>query len=77
LSVNGIDFGVVFLAVAIVLIVLLGLVLVYQIKLIRNISFLKAHAKESKEEPQEAQDPVLAAVIIAAINQYKNQNLQR
>ncbi|MDR2341822.1 MAG: hypothetical protein LBD84_02110 [Campylobacteraceae bacterium] len=82
MSINlfGVDFSVIFLVAAIVIIVLLGIVLAYQIRLIRNISFLKTYAKEtkeSKEEQKETQNPILAAVIIAAINQYKNQNLQR
>jgi uncharacterized protein YxeA len=70
-----IDFGAIFIIVVVVLIVLLSAVLFYQVKLIRNISFLKNHAKkikESKEEQQEAQDPILAAVIIAAINLHKS-----
>jgi Na+-transporting methylmalonyl-CoA/oxaloacetate decarboxylase gamma subunit len=74
----GIDFSLVFVIAALVIIVLLSAVLIYQIKLIRNISFLKTYAKKSvKEEQNETQNPVLAAVIIAAINQYKNQNSQR
>lgn len=82
MSVNlfGIDFSLLFIIVALILIVLLSAVLIYQIRLIRNISFLKSHAKaanSAKDDQKETQNPVLAAVIIAAINQYKNQNSQR
>jgi Na+-transporting methylmalonyl-CoA/oxaloacetate decarboxylase gamma subunit len=63
-----------------VLIVLLCAVLIYQVRLIRRVSFLKAYDKKDKKienELQKTQNPVLYAVIIAAINQYKNQNSQR
>ncbi|MDR1285011.1 MAG: hypothetical protein LBJ88_02290 [Campylobacteraceae bacterium] len=70
----------VFVIIALVLIALLCAVLIYQVRLIRKISFLRTHDKKDKkieDERQNTQNPVLAAVIIAAINQYKNQNSQR
>ncbi|MDR0407952.1 MAG: OadG family protein [Campylobacteraceae bacterium] len=73
--------SIVFIVAASILIVLFSAVLVYQVRLVRKISFLKAYDKEAKEieeaKQQKIQNPVLAAVITAAINQYKNQNSQR
>ncbi|MDR1461428.1 MAG: hypothetical protein LBI78_07275 [Campylobacteraceae bacterium] len=72
--------SIVFIIIALVLIVLLCAVLIYQVRLIRRVSFLKAYDKKDKKienELQKTQNPVLYAVIIAAINQYKNQNSQR
>jgi Na+-transporting methylmalonyl-CoA/oxaloacetate decarboxylase gamma subunit len=81
LSVNlfGVELGTIFLVTVVVLIVLLGAVLIYQIRLIRNISFLKSFVKETeelKEERQETPNPAVCAAIIAAINLHKSKQRQ-
>jgi len=59
-------------------VVLLGAVLFYQVRLVSKISKLnETPASGASAKNKKSQDAVLTAVITAAISQYKIQNSQR